>query len=118
MEDKKNQLVEKIKKSILEMVHFADKPLKTNFSNYLSSVLMYDYTYMANLFSKVQGISIEHYIIVNKIERVKELLTQGQLTLTEISQKLHYSSVAHLSNQFKKITGQTPSHFKQLNDKK
>ena len=78
---------------------------------------MYDYTYMANLFSKVQGITIEHYIILHKIERVKELLTLGQLTLTEISHKLHYSSVGHLSNQFKKVTGFTPSYFKRSGNK-
>ena len=117
IEDKRNLLVEKIKASIIQMVQFADKPLKTNFSNYLSSILMYDYTYMANMFSKVQGITIEHYIILSKIERVKELLALGQLTLTEISYKLNYSSVAHLSNQFKKVTGFTPSHFKRLGNK-
>lgn len=117
IEDKKIQLIEKIKNAIFEIVHFTDRPLQTNFSNYLSSRLMYDYTYMANLFSKIQGVTIEHYIIVNKIERAKELLMIGQLTLTEISHKLHYSSVAHLSNQFKKITGFTPSHFKQIGNK-
>jgi len=115
--DKKSQLIEKIKNSVIEMVQDGDKPLKTNFSNYLSARLMYDYTYMANLFSKVQGITIEHFIILHKIERVKELLTLGQLTLTEISYKLHYSSVGHLSNQFKKVTGFTPSYFKQLGNK-
>ena len=117
LEDKKSQLIERIKNSIIEMVREADKPLKTNFSNYLSSTLMYDYTYMANVFSKVQGMTIERYIILRKIERVKELLSLGQLTLTEISYKLHYSSVAHLSNQFKKITGLTPSNFKQAENK-
>lgn len=117
LEDKKSQLIERIKNSILEMVREADKPLKTNFSNYLSGRLMYDYTYMANVFSKVQGMTIERYIILSKIERVKELLSLGQLTLTEISYKLHYSSVAHLSNQFKKITGFTPSNFKQSENK-
>jgi len=117
IEDKKSLLIEKIKNSVIEMVQDRDKPLKTNFSNYLSARLMYDYTYMANLFSKVQGITIEHFIILHKIERVKELLTLGQLTLTEISYKLHYSSVGHLSNQFKKVTGFTPSYFKQLGNK-
>lgn len=115
--DKKSLLIEKIKASIIQMVRYADKPLKTNFSNYLSSILEYDYTYMANLFSSVQGITIEHYIILHKIERVKELLTLGQLTLSEISYKLNYSSVAHLSNQFKKVTGFTPSHFKRIGNK-
>jgi len=117
IEDKKSQLIEKIKNSVIEMVQGGDKPLKTNFSNYLSTRLMYDYTYMANLFSKVQGITIEHYIILLKIERVKELLALGQLTLTEISYKLNYSSVGHLSNQFKKVTGFTPSYFKQSGNK-
>jgi len=117
IEDKKTQLIEKIKNSVIEMVQDRDKPLKTNFSNYLSARLMYDYTYMANLFSKVQGITIEHFIILHKIERVKELLSLGQLTLTEISHKLHYSSVGHLSNQFKKVTGFTPSYFKRSGNK-
>ena len=117
IQDKKSQLIEKIKRSITEMVHNGDKPLKTNFSNYLSGRLMYDYTYMANLFSKIQGVTIEHYIILLKIERVKELLAHSQLTIKEISYKLHYSSVAHLSNQFKKVTGFTPSHFKQSGEK-
>lgn len=117
VEDKKSQLIEKIKTSILEMVNDAEKPLRTNFSNYLSTTLMYDYTYMANLFSKVQGITIEHYIIFHKIERVKKLLALGQLTLTEIAYKLHYSSVAHLSSQFKKVTGFTPSYFKRSGNK-
>lgn len=99
------------------MVRDTDKPLKINFSNYLSGRLMYDYTYMANLFSRIQGITIEHYIIQHKIERVKELLANSQLTVKEISSKLHYSSVAHLSNQFKKVTGFTLKHFKQLGNK-
>jgi AraC-like DNA-binding protein len=118
IEERKSELIEKIKDSIIQVVQYADKPLKTNFSNYLSSILEYDYTYMANLFSSVQGITIERYIILRKIERVKELLTLGQLTLTEISYKLNYSSVAHLSNQFKKITGFTPSDFKRISGKK
>ena len=114
IEDKKGQLIEKIKHSVFEMVLDTDKPLSTNFSNHLSTRLKYDYTYLANLFSSVQGITIEHFIIQHKIEKAKELLTLGQLTLTEISYKLHYSSVAHLSNQFKKVTGITPSYFKRL----
>jgi YesN/AraC family two-component response regulator len=117
IEDKRNQLIEKIKSSVFEMVLNTDKPLRTNFSIYLSTRLMYDYTYLANLFSSVQGITIEHFIIHHKIEKVKELLTLGQFTLTEISYKLHYSSVAHLSNQFKKVTGFTPSYFKRLGNK-
>jgi YesN/AraC family two-component response regulator len=112
LEDKKSTLIEKIKTIIVELVHYEDEPLKTNFSDYLSKKLNYDYTYMANLFSEVEGINVEHYLIRHKIERVKELLVYDQLSLTEISYKLNYSSVAHLCNQFKKITGLTPSYFK------
>lgn len=116
LDDKKSILIEKIKKVIVELIHYADEPTKVNFSDYLSEKLNYDYTYMANLFSEVVGINIEHYIIVHKIERVKELLVYDELSLTEISYKLHYSSVAHLSTQFKKITGLTPSHFKKFKE--
>ncbi|MDZ4845436.1 MAG: AraC family transcriptional regulator [Chitinophagales bacterium] len=118
MEDRKAILIEKIKNVIVEMVHYADNLPKTNFSDYLSKKLNHDYTYLANIFSEVKGITIEHYIINHKIERVKELLLYEELNLTEISYKMNYSSVAHLSNQFKKVTGLTPSHFKQLKDKK
>ena len=114
MDSKKSILIEKIKKVIVELVHYVDEPEKINFSNYLSEKLNHNYTYLANLFSETVGINIEHYIITHKIERVKELLVYDELSLTEISYKLNYSSVAHLSNQFKKITGLTPSHFKQL----
>ena len=96
------------------MVHYTDELPKTNFSNYLSKKLDYDYTYLSNLFSHVKGTTIEHFIIVHKIERVKELLVYNELNLTEIAWKLHYSSVAHLSNQFKKVTGLTPTHFKMI----
>lgn len=116
MDDKKSILIEKIKNVVIELVHYTDASLKTNFSNHLSENLSYDYTYLANLFSEVEGITIEHFIIIHKIERVKELLVYDELSLKEISYKLHYSSVAHLSNQFKKITGLTPSHFKKLKD--
>ena len=112
LDDKKSILIERIKKVIVELIHYADEPSKVNFSDYLSEKLNHDYTYLANLFSEVVGINIEHYIIMHKIERVKELLVYDELSLTEISYKLHYSSVAHLSNQFKKITGLTPSYFK------
>ncbi|MCX6234084.1 MAG: AraC family transcriptional regulator [Bacteroidetes bacterium] len=118
MDDKKAILIEKIKTIIIEMIHYADEPPKTNFSDYLCEKLNYDYTYLANLFSEVTGITIEHYIIAHKIERVKELLIYDELNLTEISYKLNYSSVAHLSNQFKKVTGLTPTFFKQLKRKK
>lgn len=118
MDDKKSILIEKIKNVIVELVHYSEEPLNTNFSNYLASKLNYDYTYLSNLFSEVQGITIEHFMISHKIERVKELLVYDELTLSEIAYKLHYSSVAHLSKQFKKVTGLTPSHFKQLRNKR
>jgi AraC-like DNA-binding protein len=118
MDDKKSMLVEKIKNVIVEMVHYSNEELKTNFSDYLSEKLHYNYAYLADLFSEVQGTTIEHYIILHKIERVKELLVYDELTLTEIAYLMHYSSVAHLSNQFKEITGLTPSHFKKLRDKR
>lgn len=118
MEDKKAVLIEKIKNTIIEMVHYMDELPKTNFSDYLSEKLNYDYTYMANLFSEVQGTTIEKYIILHKIERIKELIIYDELNLTEIAWKMHYSSVAHLSNQFKKITGLTPTHFKTLKKKR
>jgi len=118
MDDKKSVLIEKIKAVIVEMVHYATEPLTINFSDFLSQKLHHDYTYLANLFSEVQGITIEKFLIAHKIERVKELLVYDELTLTEISYLMHYSSVAHLSNQFKKVTGLTPSHFKQLREKR
>lgn len=116
MDNKKSILIERIKKVIVELIHYADEPSKVNFSDHLSEKLNHDYTYMANLFSEVEGINIEHYLIIHKIERVKELLVYDQLSLTEISYKMHYSSVAHLCNQFKKITGLTPSHFKKFKE--
>ncbi len=118
MDDKKAMLIEKIKNVIIEMIHYSDDLPKTNFSDYLSEKLNYDYTYLANLFSEVQGTTIEHFIILHKIEKVKELIIYNELNLTEIAWKLHYSSVAHLSHQFKKVTGLTPSFFKSLKNKK
>ncbi len=118
MDDKKSVLIEKIKDVVIEMVHYEDELPRVNFSGYLAEKLNYNYTYLANLFSETEGITIEHFIIVHKIERVKELLIYDELNLTEIAWKLHYSSVAHLSNQFKKVTGLTPSFFKSLKDKK
>ena len=118
MDDKKSMLIEKIKNVIIEMVHYSDELPKTNFSDYLVSKIDYDYTYMANLFSETEGTTIEHFILLHKIERVKELIIYDELNLTEIAWKMHYSSVAHLSNQFKKITGLTPSFFKSLKGKK
>lgn len=118
MDDKKAMLIEKIKNVIVEMVHYSDELPKTNFSDFLVSKLDYDYTYLANLFSETEGTTIEHFILLHKIERVKELIIYDELNLTEIAWKMHYSSVAHLSNQFKKITGLTPSFFKSLKLKK
>lgn len=118
MDDKKAILIEKIKNIIIEMVHFSDEMIKINFSNFLSEKLNHNYTYLANLFSEVQGITIEHFIISHKIERIKELIIYGELNITEIAWKMGYSSVAHLSNQFKKSTGLSPSHFKQLKNKR
>lgn len=118
MEDKKAVLIEKIKKLIINMIHYSEELPKTNFSDYLAEKLGYDYTYLAKLFSEVQGMTIEKFIISNKIERVKELIIYDELNLTEIAWKMHYSSVAHLSNQFKKTTGLSPSHFKNLKIRK
>ncbi|ULQ53145.1 helix-turn-helix domain-containing protein [Flavihumibacter fluvii] len=114
MDDKKAILIEKIKKVIIEMVHYSDELPKIKNSIYISDKLGHDYTYLANLFSETTGTNIEQFIIVHKIEKVKELLLYDELNMTEISYKLNYSSVAHLSNQFKKITGLTPSYFKKL----
>nr|MBK9652280.1 helix-turn-helix transcriptional regulator [Bacteroidota bacterium] len=117
MDDKKAILIDKIKNVVIELIHQTDESIKTNFSDYLSEKLNHNYTYMANLFSQVQGSTIEQYIIAHKIEKVKELIIYDELNLTEISYKLNYSSMAHLSNQFKKVTGLTPSQFKLLKSK-
>ena len=118
MDNKKSVLIQKIKNIIIELVHYSEEPLSIKFSEFLSQKLNHDYTYLANLFSEVQGITIEKFLISHKIERVKELLVYNELSLTEIAYLMHYSSVAHLSNQFKKVTGLTPSHFKQLKVKR
>ena len=118
MDDRRSVVIERIKNVIIEMVHHNEEPIKINFSYYLSEKLNQDYTYLANLFSEVQGTTIEQFIIAHKIERIKELIIYGELNITEIAWKMNYSSVAHLSNQFKKMTGLTPSHFKKLKDKK
>ena len=118
MDDKKSVLIEKIKKVIVELVHYSEEPLPVKFSEYLGKKLGHDYTYLANLFSEVQGTTIEKFLIAHKIERVKELLVYNELTLTEIAYQMHYSSVSHLSNQFKKVTGLTPTHFRQLREKR
>lgn len=118
LDDKRGILIEKIKNVITEMVHYSEVMPKENYSDFISEKLGYDYTYLSNIFSEVKGITIQQYIIVHKIERVKELLLYDELNLTEIAFKLHYSSVAHLSNQFKKITGLTPSFYRQLKHKR
>ena len=118
MDDKRAILIEKIKNTIIEMVHHSDELIKTNFSDYLSEKLNHDYTFLSKLFSEVQGTTIEQFIISHKIERIKELMIYDELNISEIAMKMNYSSVAHLSNQFKKVTGLSPSHFKQLKDKR
>jgi len=118
MDDKRAMMIEKIKNVIIEMVHHSDEMIKVNFSNHLSEKLSHDYTYLSNLFSEVQGTTIEQFIISHKIERIKELIIYDELNITEIAWKMNYSSVAHLSNQFKKVTGLSPTHFKQLKDKR
>ena len=118
MDNKRAVLIEKINNVIIEMVHHSDELPKVNYSDFIAEKLQHDYTYLSNIFSEVKGITIQQFIIVHKIERAKELLLYDELNLTEISYKLNYSSVAHLSNQFKKVTGLSPSHFKQLKDKR
>jgi len=118
MNDNKKILVEKIKTIIIELIHYNDEQIKINLSDYLSEKLNHNYTYLSNLFSEVKGTTIEQFYLAHKIERVKELLVYDELNLTEIAWKLHYSSVSHLSNQFKKMTGLTPSHFKNLKNKR
>ncbi len=118
LEDKKSILIEKIKNVITEMIHYSDELPNVNYSDYISEKLGYDYTYLANTFSEVTGITIQRYIIIHKIERVKELILYDELSLSEISYKLHYSSPSHLSNQFKKITGLTPSFYKKMKQKR
>ncbi len=118
LDSKRAVLIEKIKNIIIEMVHHSDELIKINFSNFLSEKLNHDYTYLANLFSAIQGMTIEQFIIAHKIERIKELIIYGELNITEIAWKMNYSSVAHLSNQFKKMTGLTPSHFKKMKDQR
>jgi AraC-like DNA-binding protein len=118
MDDKKAILVEKIKNVIVELIHYSDEELKVNFSDHLSEILQYDYTYLSGLFSEIHGTTIEQFIIHHKVERVKELIIYDELNLSEIAYKLHYSSVQHLSKQFKKVTGLSPTFFKHLKQKK
>lgn len=118
IDDKKSQTIEKIKNTIVTLIHHSDQDLKTNLSVFIASELHQDYNYLSNLFSEVEGTTIEKYFIAHKIEKVKELLVYDELTLSEIADRLGYSSVAYLSNQFKKITGFTPSYFKSLKENK
>ncbi len=118
LDDKKSILIEKIKAVVIEMIHSADGFPNENFSDYISKALNYDYTYLANTFSEVKGITLQHYIILNKIEKVKELILYNELNLTEIAYQLNYGSVSHLSAQFKKITGLSPSFYKKMKHKR
>ena len=118
MDDKRAVLIEKVINVITEMIHHSDELPEVNYSDHISKKLNHDYTYLSNIFSEVKGITIQQFIIIHKIERIKELIIYGELNITEIAWKMNYSSVAHLSNQFKKVTGLTPSHFKQLKDKR
>ena len=118
LDDKKAILIEKVKSVVIDMIHYTEYLPKINYSDYIAEKLNHDYTYLSNIFSEVKGITIQQFIIVHKVERIKELIIYNELNMTEIAFKMNYSSVAHLSNQFKKITGLTPSHFKQLKDKR
>ena len=118
MVDQKILIIEKIKNAVHQMIHISDEISKLNFSEYISKKVNHNYPYLSNLFSGTQGITIEKYLILQKIERVKELLVYGEFSLSDIAYKLQYSSVAHLSNQFKKITGLTPSFFRQFRNNK
>src|SRR5690606_28337477 len=118
IDDRKSLIIEKIKNIIIDLVHHQDNDTKSNLSDVLSSKLHHDYNYLSNLFSEIEGTTIEKYFIAQKIEKVKELLVYDELSLSEIAFRLNYSSVAYLSNQFKKVTGLTPSHFKQIREDK
>ncbi|WP_430611771.1 helix-turn-helix domain-containing protein [Flavobacterium sp. JP2137] len=118
IDDKKSRIIEQIKNVIIDVVHYQDNDVKSNLSDILSGKLQHDYNYLSNLFSDVEGITIEKYFIAQKVEKIKELLVYDELSLSEIAHRLNYSSVAYLSNQFKKVTGLTPSHFKQIRDEK
>lgn len=118
LDNKKSILVDKIKNVIIEIIHYTDEVPKVNYSDFISEKLGYDYTYLSNIFSEVKGITIQHFIINHKIEKAKELILYDELNLTEIAYRLHYSSVAHLSKQFKKVTGQCPSFYKKIGKKR
>jgi AraC-like DNA-binding protein len=114
LDDKRSILIERIKNVVIEMIHYDEELPKVNISDYISEKIGYDYTYLSNIFSEVKGVTLQQYIITHRIEKIKELLLYDEFTLTEIAYRLQYSSVAHLSNQFKKVTGLTPSFYKQL----
>jgi AraC-like DNA-binding protein len=118
MEDKKSELIRRIKQVVIEMIYYMDELPHEKFSDYLAAKLGEDYAYMANLFSEIEAITISQFILLHKVERVKELIIYNKLNLTEIAWKLNYSSVAHLSQQFKKVTGLTPTYFKALKIKR
>jgi AraC-like DNA-binding protein len=118
LDDKRSILIDRIKSAIIEMIHYQDEIPKVNYSDYLSEKLGYDYTYLSNIFTEVNGTTIQQFIILHKIEKVKEFILYDQLNLTEIAYRMHYSSVGHLSNQFKKITGLSPTFYKQLKQKR
>ncbi len=118
LDDKRSIIIEKIKQVIIDLIHYDDEMHDVKYSTYISEKLNYDYNYLSNIFSEVKGITIQNFIILNRIEKVKELLLYNELNLTEIAFKLHYSSVAHLSNQFKKVTGLSPSYYKKLKQKR
>lgn len=117
LEDKTSKIIEKIKNLIIDLVHYQNEKLKVNFSSFLSGALHQDYSALSKLFSEVEGVTIEHYFIAQKIEKAKELLVYDEMSLSEIALQLNYSNVAHLSNQFKKVTGMTPTYFKKIKDK-
>jgi AraC-like DNA-binding protein len=114
LDDKKSILIERVKNVVIEMIHYSDELPKVNYSEYISQKLGYNYTYLSNLFSEVKGVTLQQFIIMHRIEKAKEMLLYDEYNLTEISYRLQYSSVAHLSSQFRKITGLTPSYYKQL----
>lgn len=114
IDDKKSKLVEQIKTLVIEQVHYNEEPLREKFSCFIARKLNYDYTYLSNLFASTQGMTLEHYIICSKIEKVKELLIYEEMTVAEIAEKMNYSSAAHLSKQFKQVTGFKASHYKKI----
>lgn len=118
IDDRRTRLIEQVKNTIIQLVHRENGYLKTNLSDYIAGRVNHDYSYVSNLFSEVEGTTIEKYYIAQKIERVKELLVYDEMTAGEIADMMNYSSAAHMSSQFKKVTGLTPSHYKQIKDKK